>query len=70
MRPCLLEVMDQAIRVVDAAGQKYGFTADYRPADVGGIAIDRHGHALPPHTLKICEDSQAILFGSVGGPKW
>ena len=64
------EVMDQAIRVVDAAGRKFGFTADYRPADVGGIAIDRHGQALPPQTLKACEDSQAILFGSVGGPKW
>jgi 3-isopropylmalate dehydrogenase len=64
------EVMEQAIRVVDAAGQKFGFAADYRPADVGGLAIDRHGHALPPATLKTCEDSQAILFGSVGGPKW
>jgi 3-isopropylmalate dehydrogenase len=64
------EVMDVALKVVDAAGAAFGFRAEYRPADVGGIAIDRHGHALPPHTLKICEDSQAILFGSVGGPKW
>jgi 3-isopropylmalate dehydrogenase len=62
--------MAQAIRVVDAAGKKFGFTADYRHADVGGIAIDKHGHALPPATLKTCEDAQAILFGSVGGPKW
>jgi 3-isopropylmalate dehydrogenase len=64
------EVMAQAIRVVDAAGKKFGFTADYRHADVGGIAIDKHGHALPPATLKTCEDAQAILFGSVGGHKW
>ena len=36
----------------------------------GGIAIDRHGEALPQETLSICEASDAILFGSVGGPKW
>jgi 3-isopropylmalate dehydrogenase len=64
------EVMAQALRVIDAAGQKFGFRAEYRHADVGGIAIDRHGHALPPATLEICEKSQAVLFGSVGGPKW
>jgi 3-isopropylmalate dehydrogenase len=40
------------------------------PADVGGAGIDRHGKALPESTLKICEQSDAILFGSVGGPKW
>ncbi|ODS55467.1 MAG: 3-isopropylmalate dehydrogenase [Acidobacteria bacterium SCN 69-37] len=64
------EVMAQALRVIDAAGAKFGFTADYRHADVGGLAIDTHGQALPPATLKTCEQSQAILFGSVGGPKW
>jgi 3-isopropylmalate dehydrogenase len=37
---------------------------------VGGCAIDRHGQALPESTLKICRESDAILFGSVGGPKW
>ena len=39
-------------------------------ADVGGVAIDNHGQALPEETLKICKASDAILFGSVGGPKW
>ena len=39
-------------------------------AQVGGVAIDAHGHPLPPETLKICEESGAVLFGSVGGPKW
>ncbi|EJS86112.1 3-isopropylmalate dehydrogenase, partial [Pasteurella multocida subsp. multocida str. Anand1_buffalo] len=37
---------------------------------MGGIAIDNHGTPLPEATLKGCEDSDAILFGSVGGPKW
>jgi 3-isopropylmalate dehydrogenase len=39
-------------------------------ADVGGAGIDRHGQALPESTLRLCEQSDAILFGSVGGPKW
>ncbi|MBL8992380.1 MAG: 3-isopropylmalate dehydrogenase, partial [Spirochaetia bacterium] len=39
-------------------------------ADVGGIAIDRHGEALPKSTLDLCDHSEAILFGSIGGPKW
>ncbi|MEO7189588.1 MAG: 3-isopropylmalate dehydrogenase [Vicinamibacterales bacterium] len=64
------EIMKEAVKVLDATGRKFGFSLDYRTADVGGCAIDRHGHALPPQTLAICEASQAILFGSVGGPKW
>jgi 3-isopropylmalate dehydrogenase len=64
------EVMQQALRVLDAAGSKFAFALEYHSADVGGCAIDRHGEALPRSTLKICEDAQAVLFGSVGGPKW
>ena len=64
------EVMAEAIKVLDAVQQKFGFSFAYTPADVGGIAIDNHGEALPASTLKVCEASEAILFGSVGGPKW
>ena len=64
------EVMQQAERVLAATAKKFGFSIELTRADVGGIAIDNHGEALPPSTLKICEDSEAILFGSVGGPKW
>jgi 3-isopropylmalate dehydrogenase len=39
-------------------------------ADIGGAGIDRHGKALPDSTLQLCAASDAILFGSVGGPKW
>src|SRR5690606_23213065 len=51
-------------------GQKYGFDLNFKEADVGGIAIDNHGSALPESTKKVCEAHDAILFGSVGGPKW
>ena len=64
------EVMNVTIKVLDAIQEKFGFSLEYIHADVGGIAIDNHGHALPESTLKICEESDAILFGSVGGPKW
>lgn len=64
------EVMKESLRVLDAAGKKFGFALEYQHADVGGCAIDNHGEALPASTLQACEQSQAILFGSVGGPKW
>jgi 3-isopropylmalate dehydrogenase len=64
------EVMAEAIKVLDAVQQRFGFSLDFTTADVGGIAIDHHGEALPASTLKVCEASEAILFGSVGGPKW
>ena len=64
------EVMREAIKVLDAVQKKFSFELEYTFADIGGCAIDNHGSALPPATLKICEESDAILFGSVGGPKW
>lgn len=64
------EVMKEAIKVLDGAQRKFSFQLSYEYADVGGIAIDNHGEALPASTLALCEKSDAILFGSVGGPKW
>jgi 3-isopropylmalate dehydrogenase len=64
------EVMDEAIKVLDAVQEKLSFELTYEYADVGGVAIDNHGEALPAATLQKCEASDAILFGSVGGPKW
>ncbi len=64
------EVMTEAIKVLAVAQEKFSFTLSYESADVGGIAIDNHGAALPPATLELCEKSDAVLFGSVGGPKW
>ena len=64
------EVMKEAIKILDAAQVKFGFELSYEYADVGGVAIDNHGEALPASTLALCESSDAILFGSVGGPQW
>lgn len=64
------EVMEQALRVLRKVGEIHGLEFFFTEAEVGGIAIDNQGAALPETTLKICRAADAILFGSVGGPKW
>ncbi|MEM6883481.1 MAG: 3-isopropylmalate dehydrogenase [Verrucomicrobiota bacterium] len=64
------EVMAVALKVLTATGEKFGFTPETSEALVGGIAIDEKGEALPEETVELCRQSDAILFGSVGGPKW
>ena len=64
------EVMNEALRVLDAVEAKFGFATERTACYVGGAAIDNCGKALPAETLAACEAADAILFGSVGGPKW
>lgn len=64
------EVMKEADKVLRVAAERFGFAVDLEYADIGGVAIDNHGEALPASTLKTCEEADAVLFGSVGGPKW
>ena len=64
------EVMAEAIKVLDKVQSVFGIEFKFSQHDVGGIAIDNHGCPLPASTLKACEDADAVLFGSVGGPKW
>ena len=64
------EVMQEALKVLDAIALKSDLKFDYAHQLVGGAAIDAVGKALPAETVAACEASDAILFGSVGGPKW
>jgi len=64
------EVMRSALRVLEKVAAQEGLKLDYSEHAVGGCAIDAHGTALPEATLTACEAADAILFGSVGGPKW
>lgn len=64
------EVMTEAIKVMNAVGQKHDFTVTCDERLVGGAAIDACGTPLPEETIQACDNAQAILFGSVGGPKW
>lgn len=64
------EVMQEALRILEAVQTQFGFSLVLEEARVGGIAIDVDGRALPEATLRACEGADSILFGSVGGPKW
>lgn len=64
------EVMDAALSVLSTAASRYGHEFSYQEALIGGIAIDKTGTALPNETLRLAEDSEAILLAAVGGPKW
>ncbi|MGI8603533.1 MAG: 3-isopropylmalate dehydrogenase [Verrucomicrobiales bacterium] len=64
------EVMAVTLDVLRHAARKFKFTCDFNEQLVGGAAIDAVGKALPAETLAACEAADAILFGSVGGPKW
>lgn len=64
------EVMDQALRVLDTVSAQFSLEISATTHLVGGAAIDDGGHPLPQDTLAACEKAGAILFGSVGGPKW
>lgn len=64
------EVMAQAQKVMKAVSERFSLNITTKEYDIGGIAIDNHGTPLPVDTLAGCEQADAILFGSVGGPKW
>src|SRR5215831_13375170 len=64
------EVVAQATRVLAAVGERWGHVFTLREALIGGAAIDQTGTALPPETLAVAKESDAVLLGAVGGPKW
>lgn len=64
------EVVSQAVKAVDAVCARFGHEAEYKKAYVGACAIDRFGVPYPEETHKICTESDAVLFGAVGDPKY
>ena len=64
------EVTKQSIRVLNAVAERFGHTFEYHEALIGADAIDKTGTALPSDTIDICLDSDAVLFGAVGHPKY
>ena len=64
------EIMTQALAVLDAVAEKFGYTFTYVDAPMGGNAIDAFGVPLPESSLKTCLESDAALLSAVGGPKW
>ncbi len=64
------EIVDSAVRVLEAVGQKFGHEFEFTPYPIGGIAIDTCGEPLPQATVEGCLASDSVLLGAVGGPKW
>lgn len=64
------EIVGQAVRVLDTAAEKHGFSVIYEDALLGGCAIDATGVPLPEETVKICKAADSTLLGAVGGYKW
>ncbi|MBE6341763.1 MAG: 3-isopropylmalate dehydrogenase [Bacteroidales bacterium] len=64
------EVVNQAVKAVDAVCKKFGHEVSYTKALVGACAIDATGKAYPAETHEICMKSDAVLFGAVGDPRF
>ncbi len=64
------EVMEAALKVLDTVGEMESVKFEYEYAQVGGCAIDETGKPLSEETLEMCQRSDAVLLGAVGGPKW
>ena len=64
------EVTDEAVKVLEAVGSRFGHSFSLNHGLIGGAAIDREGTALSADTLKMCQQCSAVLLGAVGGPKW
>lgn len=64
------EITAQAVKVLEAMANKYGHTFTFDERKLGGASIDAYGVPLTDETLDACNAADAVLMGSVGGPKW
>ncbi len=64
------EVTEAAVKVLKVIERRFKHTFDIEYGAIGGAAIDKHNNPLPDETIELCQGSDAILLGAVGGPKW
>lgn len=64
------EITQQSVKVLKAVADRFGHYFEFEEAKVGGIAIDLFGIPLPDSTLELCRNSDAVLFGAIGEPKY
>ena len=64
------EIVEQALLVLNRVAERFGHEFTYTDVDMGGNAIDKWGDPLPQEMLRRCLDSDSVLLGAVGGPKW
>lgn len=64
------EIVDQAMKVLNAVGKKFNHHFEFTEAAVGATAIDQTGDPFPAETFQLCMESDAVLFGAIGDPKY
>ena len=64
------EIVDEAVKVLNKIGEKFGHTFEYSQGYLGGESIDKFGMPLTEETIATCKASDAVILGSVGGAKW
>ena len=64
------EIVAEAIKVLNKIAEKYGHTFEYTYVDIGGCSIDKHGVPITDAGMELCKQSDSVLLGAVGGPKW
>ncbi len=64
------EIVDEALKVLDVLNKHFDLNAEWEEAAIGGAGYDESGDPYPEATRKLCRDSDAVLLGAVGGPKW
>lgn len=64
------EITKEAVKLLEAVGRQFGHSFEFAWGEIGGSAIDKTGNPLPDETLEICQKSDAVLLGAVGGPQW
>ncbi len=64
------EIVNEAVKVMETVGQKFGHTFTFEDILMGGCAIDAVGKSYPDGTAEKCRACDAVLLGAVGGPKW
>ena len=64
------EIVNQAVKVLDAVAEKYGHKFNYTEVDIGGCSIDKFGVPITEEGMAKCKSADAVLLGAVGGPKW
>ena len=64
------EIVNQAVKVLDAVAKKFGHKFNYTEVDIGGCSIDKYGVPITDEGMEKCKNADAVLLGAVGGPKW
>ncbi len=65
-----VEIVPEALKVLEMVGERYNRRFRFTQGLIGGAAYDAVGTPLPPETVNLCQNSDAVLLGAVGGPKW